>query len=175
MAGKTPMKTQSLFALAAAALLVGCSSGHFSSGVKTVSVNTTPQRGVVLLAPDKAPLFSNMANSRGPWLQGQLRAAINHQLSQSSRFQPAKGAEDGQIVFNSLRHGLIEVSANNYAAQIVADVTLLTKNGKTVGSREITATGGDLHSLIDFEDSKTYEDALIVASDKLALELVNDL
>ncbi len=169
------MKIFSLFIIAAAALFTGCSSGHFSSGVKTVSVNTAPQRGVVLLSPDKAPLFASMAGQRGPWLQGQLRAAINHQLLQSSRFQPAKGAEDGQIVFDSLRHGLLEVSANNYAAQIVADITLLTKNGKTVGSREITAMSGDMHSLIDFEDPKTYEDALIGASDKLALELVNDL
>jgi hypothetical protein len=170
------MKTHSVLSLAAVLLFAGCAGGHFGSSVKNVGVNATPQRGVVVLAPDKANLFAAMAREHNGWLQGQIRAAINRELSQSSRFQPSKGAaEDGQVVFNSLRHGLLEVSPNNYAAQIVADISLVADNGKIIGNREITSTAGALHSLLDFEDPKTYEDALNNAADKLALELVNDL
>jgi hypothetical protein len=170
------MKIHSLLSLAAAILFAGCAGGHFGSNVKNVGVNSTPQRGVVVLAPDKANLFGSMAREHNGWLQEQLRASINRELSQSTRFQPVKGTSgEGQIVFNSLRHGLLEVSPNNYAAQVIADISLVTSNGKTIGNREITSMAGELHSLFDFEDPKTYEDALTNASDKLALELVNDL
>lgn len=168
------MKMHHLLSLVAAALLSGCASGHFSSSVKNVGVNTTPQRGVVVIAPDKANIFASMAREHNGWLEAQLRTAINRHLSESERFEPVKGTGDGTLVFNSLRHGLLEVSANNYAAQVIADISLV-KDGKTIGSREITSTAGDLHPLIDFEDSKIYEEALSNAADKLALELVNDL
>lgn len=169
------MKTLTLLSLAAAALLAGCASGHFSSSIKTIGVNTTPPKGVVVLAPDKANLFASMAQEHNGWMEGQVRLAINRELSQSTRFQPAKGSEDGLVIFDSLRHGLVEVSPNTYAAQIVAEVTLKNKNGKVIGGREITSTGGELHTLMEFEDSRVYEAALAGAADKLALELVNDL
>jgi hypothetical protein len=169
------MKMHNLLFLAAAVLLSGCASGHFSSSVKNVGINTAPARGIVVLAPDKANVFAAMAREHNGWLEGQLRASINRQLAQSERFQPAKGtAGDGVVAFNSLRHGLLEVSANNYAAQVIADISLL-KDGKVVGNREITSTAGDLRPLMDFEDPKIYEEALTNAADKLALELVADL
>jgi hypothetical protein len=169
------MKQHTLLSLAAAALLAGCASGHFSSGVKTVGVNTAPLRGVTILAPDKATVFAGVARDQNGWLEGQIRASIDKELAQSDRFRPAKGADDGRIVFNSLRHGLLEVSPNNYAAQIVADVSLVDHNGKTIGNRELSSTSGDLHPLVDFEYARTYQQALAGVADKLALELVNDL
>lgn len=168
------MKFYSLCTIIAAVFLSACSSGHFSSGVKTVSVNTATKRGVVLLAPDKANLFATMARERNGWLESQLRTSIQRELGQSARFQPGQAGADGEVAFIALRHGLLEVSANNYAAQVIAEVEL-RRGGKVVGNRELTATAGDLHSLNDFEDSKIYEAALTNAADKVALELVNDL
>ena len=170
------MKKTALLFLFAAITFTGCSRDHFSSGVKVVSVNTTPRRQTIVLSPSKATSFNSMAQERNGWLEGQLRTSITRELSESGRFQPAKGNEDdGQIVFNSIRHGLLEVSANNYAAQLTADVSLVGKNGKTIGSRELSATAGQIHTLAEFEDSKTYEEAMTSAADKLALELVHDL
>jgi hypothetical protein len=169
------MKMHHVLSVLLAILFAGCSSGRFSSSVKSVGVNTTPKREIVVLGPDKANIFNTMAREHNGWVQTQLRTSINRELAQTERFQPAKGAEDGQIIFNSLRHGLLEVSANNYAAQITADITLMAANGKVVGNREITSTGGNIHTLSDFEDPKVYEEAITAAVDKLALELVTDL
>lgn len=170
------MKKLALLSLFAVITFAGCSRDHFSSGVKVVGVNSTPRRQTVVLSPSKANSFNSMAQERNGWVEGQLRTSITRELSESGRFQPAKGNEDdGQIVFNSIRHGLLEVSANNYAVQLTADFSLIGKNGKTIGSRELSATAGQIHTLAEFEDSKTYEEALTSAADKLALELVHDL
>ncbi len=170
------MKKIALLFLFAAFTFAGCSRDHFSSNVKVVGVNTTPRRATVVLSPNKAISFNNMAQERNGWLEGQLRTSITRELAESGRFQPAKaGDDDGQIVFNSIRHGLLEVSANNYAAQLTADISLVGKNGKVIGSRDLSATAGQIHTLAEFEDSKTYEEALTSAADKLALELVHDL
>ncbi len=170
------MKKTALLFLFAAITLAGCSRDHFSSSVKVVSVNTTPRRPTIVLSPNKAASFNNMAQERNGWIEGQLRTSITRELSESGRFQPAKdGTDDGQIVFNRIRHGLLEVSANNYAAQLTADVSLIGKNGKVIGSRDLSAMAGQIHTLAEFEDSKTYEEALTSAADKLAMELVHDL
>ena len=170
------MKMLHFLSLAAAVAFAGCASGHFSSSDKSIAVRTTPQKEIVVLAPDKANVFTTMAREQNNWLTAQIQAAITHELSLSSRFQPGKGgAGDAQIVFNSLRHGLLEVSANNYAVQVVAEVSLLGHGGKKVGDREITSTSGNIHTLADFEDSKTYQEALLSAAEKLSLELVSDL
>lgn len=170
------MKMTALLFLFAAITLAGCSRDGFSSGVKVVSVNTTPRRPTIVLSPERANSFSSMAKERNGWVEGQLRTSITRELAESGRFQPAKGnGDDGQIVFNSIRHGLLEVSANNYAAQLTADVSLVGKNGKTISNRDLTATAGQIHTLAEFEDSKTYEEAMTSAADKLALELVHDL
>ncbi len=170
------MKNISLLFLFAAITFTGCSRDHFSSGVKVVGVNTTPRRATTVFSPDKGGSFNSMAKERNGWVEGQLRTSITRELEESGRFQPAKGNEDdGQIVFNSIRHGLLEVSANNYAAQLTADVSLVGRNGKTISTRDITATAGLIHTLSEFEDSKVYEEALTNAADKLAMELVHDL
>lgn len=170
------MKKLALLSLFAVITFAGCSRDHFSSGVKVVGVNTTPRKPTVVLSPDKAAFFNSMAKERNGWVEGQLRTSITRELAESGRFQPAKdGGSDGQIVFNSIHHGLLEVSANNYAVQLSADISLIGKNGKSSGSRSITATAGQIHTLAEFEDSKNYEEALTSAADKLALELVHDL
>ena len=170
------MKTFRYLSLILAMALLGCASGHFSSSVKTISVNTTPQKEIIILAPDKANVFATVAREHNGWIQAQLRNTIIHQLSQSDRFQPGKGgADDGQINITGIRHGVLEVSPNNYAVQVVAEITLVGHGGKKIGDREITSTSGNVQPLREFEDSKTYEESLINASEKLAVELVSDL
>jgi hypothetical protein len=169
------MQTLRFLSLVMALAIFGCASGHFSSGVKTISVNAKPQKEIVVLAPEKANIFSAVAREHNGWLQAQLQNTITHQLSVSDRYQPGKpGQEDGQIIFTGLRHGVLEVSPNNYAVQIVAEISLM-RGGKKVGEREITSTCGNVQPLISFEDSRLYEESLINASEKLALELVSDL
>ena len=170
------MKKTALLFLFAAITLAGCSRDHFSSGVKIVGVNTTPRKPTIVLSPDKAAFFNTMAKERNGWVESQLLTSITRELAESGRFQPAKDStDDGRIVFNSIHHGLIEVSANNYAVQLSADISLTGKNGKNVGGRSVTATAGQIHTLAEFEDPKTYEEALTSAADKLAMELVHDL
>ncbi len=124
------MKTAYLLNVFAALSLVGCSGDHFSSKVHSVAVNSTPRHSYVLLSPTGADAFSAMAKKEGGWLEDSLRAAINHELRQSRRFEPARsGQPDGEVVFDSLRHGLVEVSANNYLVTLTVEFTLT--NGHT--------------------------------------------
>jgi|GEM_PF-4196100 len=169
------MKTFRFLSLMIGLALAGCASGHFSSSVKNIGVNTTPQKTVVILAPDKANIFNSMAREQTGWLENQLHTAITHHLSESERFQLGKGAEDGKIVVTGLRHGVLEVSPNNYAVQVVGEFSLFNKAGKKIGDREITSTAGNVQPLTEFEDSKTYQESLISATEKMALELVSDL
>ena len=190
------MKIAHLLNVLAALSLVGCSSDHFSSKVHSVAVNSTPRHSYVLLSPAGAEAFSEMAKKEGGWLEDSLRAAINHELRQSSRFEPARsGQPDGEIVFDSLRHGLVEVSANKYLVTLTGEFTLTnghinarawsdkrrndSREGanarQTVGHREFTANSGQPRTLAEFEDSRVYEESLNAAIDKIALELVHDL
>lgn len=169
------MKTFRFLSLIIGLALAGCASGHFSSSVKNIGVNTTPQKTVVILAPDKANIFNSMAREQTGWLENQLHGAITHHLSESERFQPGKAAEDGKIVLTGLRHGVLEVSPNNYAVQVVGEFSLFNKAGKKIGDREITSTAGNVQPLTEFEDSKTYQESLTSATEKMALELVSDL
>ena len=150
-----------------------------------MAVNPTPRRPMVLLAPAKSDYFTEMANKQGGWLEGRLRGAINRELAQSVRFRTARGGQpDGEIVFDSVRHGLIEVSANHYVVTLTAEVTLYKGGGnarsrssesRTVGHREISTNSGEMHTIEEFEDARIYEQGLDSAVDKLALELVHDL
>ena len=124
------MKTAHLLNVVAALTLVACSGDHFSSKVHSVAVNSTPRHSYVLLSPTGADAFSAMAKKEGGWLEDSLRAAINHELRQSSRFEPVRhGQPDGEVVFDSLRHGLVEVSANYYLVTLTVEFTLT--NGHT--------------------------------------------
>jgi hypothetical protein len=170
------MTTFRYLSLFLAMALLGCASGHFSSSVKTIGVETRPQKEIIILAPEKANVFMTVAREHNAWIQAQLRNTITHQLSQSGRYEPGKGSgDDGQIVITGIRHGVLEVSPNNYAVQVVAEISLVGRGGKKIGDREITSTSGNVQPLREFEDSKTYEESLINASEKLALELVSDL
>jgi hypothetical protein len=165
-----------ILSLFAALLVSGCAGGSFSSGVKTVHVNPAVKRGTVVTAPDKATVFAQTAQSQTQWLENWLRNAIVNQINQSGRFSAIdRNPVDATIEFESVRHGLIEVSAGSYAATLDVDVILLDRNGKTTGHRTVSATGGSIHSLRDFEDAKVYSEALSIAADKLALELVSTL
>ncbi len=186
------MKLTQLLALLALGLLAGCSSEQFSSDIRTVAVNSTPRRPVVLLAPHNSDAFSEMANRQHGWLQNHLRDAINRQLAQSGRFQATRDDRaDGEIAFDNLRHGLLEVSAHNYVVTVNAELTIYsndtsrswrnrtarqrTNSNRVVGHRELNSTAGYLHSLEEFENPGTYQESLDSAVDKLALELVHGL
>ena len=104
-----------------------------------------------------------------------VRSTIAREIAAGGRFQfVPTGGGDAQITIDSLRHGLIEVSANNYAVTVAGSVSV-THGGKDLGPREFSATGGDIRPLAEFEQSATYEAALQTAFDKVALELVAGL
>ncbi len=186
------MQINQLLAILAVGLLAGCSSEHLSTDIRTIAVNPTPRRPVTLLAPHNSDAFSEMANKQDSWLEGRLSSAINRQLAQSVRFQTARNnTADGEIVFDNLRHGLIEVSANNYVVTVNAELTIYSsgasrswRNGATrqrtsgdrvAGHRELNSTAGQIHSLEEFENPSTYQESLDSAVEKLAIELVYGL
>src|SRR4051812_36890327 len=147
-----------VFAIAAA-ILTGCSSSHLPGDVRTISLAPAARRPPVVLAPAKATTFARMADAHGTWAANQLRATISRELANGGRFQPATtGQGDAEITIESLRHGLVEVSADHYAVTVAGTVTI-THGAKNLGQREFSGTGGDVRPLMDFEDPKTYEDA----------------
>jgi hypothetical protein len=186
------MKIAHLLAVLAIGLLAGCSSEHLSTDIRTIAVNAAPRRAVTVFTPRDSDTFSEMANRQHGWLEGRLRGAINRQLAQSVRFQTAgNGGADGEIVFDNLRHGLTEVSADNYVVTINAEITIYSRSNsrswlsdtirqrtsgdRVAGHREITSHAGQIRSLGEFENPKIYQESLDSAVDKLALELVYGL
>ncbi len=169
-----------LLGLAAATVLIafsGCASDHLPSSVRTVSLAPAARQQPVVLAPAKANVFSRMAGERSTWAANQLRAAIAREIANGGRFQTqptGSGSADAQIAIETLRHGVIEVSANNFAVTVSGTVSI-THGAKNLGTREFSATSGDIRPLLDLEDPRNYEAALQGALDKAALELVADL
>ena len=158
-------------AVAAFIALAGCANDHLPSSVRTVSLAPAARQQPVVLAPSKATVFARMAEERSTWAANQLRTAIARELASGGRFQPQPtGTGDAQIAIETLRHGVLEVSANNFAVTISGTVSI-TQGTKSLGVREFSATSGDIRPLLDFEDPRNYEAALQGAFDKAALEL----
>jgi hypothetical protein len=164
-----------LIALVMAILLSACASNHLPPDVWSISLAPAARRPPVVLAPANGAAFARMADERGTWAVNQLRSTIAREIAAGGRFQSAPtGLGDAEISIGSLRHGLVEVSANSYAVTIAGTVSI-ARGGKDLGPREFSATGGDIRPLADFEQPANYEAALQTTFDKAALELVTAL
>lgn len=166
------------FGLAAAVVVVAfsaCAGNHLPSDVRSVSLAPAARRPPVVLAPARGTAFARMADERGAWAVNQLRASIARELAAGGRFQPLpNGTGDAEITIESLRHGLIEVSANSYAVTVAGAISIL-HGAKSLGQRDFSATSGEIRPLTDFEDPGIYEAALQGTFDKVALELVSGI
>jgi len=152
-----------------------CAKNELPSGIRTVSIAPAARQAPLVLAPARATAFARMAEERGSWAVNELRAAISRELAASGRFQAApSGSGDAQIAIESLRHGLIEVSANRYAVTVAGAVNL-HRGSENLGQRDFSGTSGDIRSLAEFEDPAVYEEALRGTLSKVALELVAGL
>jgi hypothetical protein len=170
------MKAPVAFAVIAVAVAFsGCASEHLPSSIHAISLSPSARRAPVVLAPARASAFAQMANEHATWAANQLRSSIARELTATGRFQAApNGSGDAEIAIDTLRHGLIEVSANSYAVTVSGAISI-TQGGKSLGQREFSGTGGDIRPLVDFEDPQKYKAALQGAFDKVALELVSAL
>jgi hypothetical protein len=161
--------------VAVAVAFSGCASEHLPSSVHAISLAPEARRAPVVLAPTRAAAFTRMANERDSWAANQLRSAIARELVATGRFQAAPaGGGDAEISIETLRHGLIEVSANSYAVTVSGAISI-NQGAKSLGQREFSATGGDIRPVAEFEEPQVYEAALQGAFDKVALELVTAL
>jgi hypothetical protein len=159
----------------ATAALVGCASSHLPPDVRTVSFAPSATRPPIVLAPANASTFARMAEERGTTVANLLRASFTRELAAAGRFQPApSGRGDAEIAIDTLRHGLIEVSAGNFAVSAGGSLTI-SRGGKVFDQREFSATSGQVLPLRDFEDPAKYEEALQSTFDKIAIEVVSTL
>ncbi len=129
----------------------------------------------MILSPARENYFSQIAREHNDWLVTALNTAVRRELANGGRYQNAPtGTADAEITFETLRHGLIEVTADNYAVQLSGSASV-TKGSKQVSSHDFSSTSGAIRPLKDFEDTKNYEEALQGVVDKVALELVTSL
>ena len=163
-------------ALVAAICLSACGGGtHLPSGVRTIGISPSARQAPQVLAPTGASNFSRMAEGEGLWAVSQLRATLARELTATERFQtvsPGKG--DAEIMIESLRHGLIEVSGGSYGVSVTATVSI-TRGGKSLGTRELESVGTTVRSLRELEDPTIYREALQATLDKAAVEFVAEL
>src|SRR5215207_86197 len=137
------MKVSPAF-FAVALAFAGCASDHLPSDARTISLAPSARQAPVVLAPARASSFARMANERGTSAVNQLRSAIAREIAAGGRFQASPvGSGDVVMTIDSLRHGLIEVSANSYAVSVAGSVSI-TRGEKSLGTREFSGMGGDI-------------------------------
>lgn len=164
-----------LFAVALALVTGACASKQLPGNVRTVSLAPAARQTPVVLAPSRATGFARMAAERNTWAVNQLRSTISRELAAAGRYQPVPtGQGDAQITIDTLRHGLIEVSANQYAVSVAGTISVARGN-ESLGQHEFSGTSGQISPLSEFEDPAKYEEALQGTFDKVALELVTGL
>ena len=163
-------------ALAAAIMLSACGGGTtLPSGVKTIGISPSARQAPQVLAPPSASHFTRMAEGEGAWAVGQLRATLTREIAAGQRFQPAMpGKGDAEIMIETLRHGLLEVSGGSYAVTVTATVSI-TRGSKSLGTRELEGVGSAIQSIRDLEDPAIYHAALQSTFDKIAVEFAASL